>query len=149
MWKRPVKLHNGTEYKSFITFENNIRKLVRLIKDKGGKQVMMTFAWHIPKDYTREKFDSNILGYNNPTNYDKCPVELWGSVEYVRTGLAAHNDIIRRISEEEGVMMIDQANNLGNEVKYFGDVCHLSEEGTDYFISNIINYFISRNLLSK
>ena len=95
-WKSPKHIENGAQFSSCQTFEQNIRELIRLIKRDHGAPILMTFAWYIPDDYTETKFNQGKLCYNNPNNYDKCPVELWGSVDYAKEGLRRHNSIIRR-----------------------------------------------------
>lgn len=148
-WKSPKRVENGSQFSSYQTFEQNIRELVRLIKRDDGVPILMTFAWHIPDNYTETKFYQGRLGYNNPTNYDKCPVELWGSVDYVREGLMHLNSIIRNIAREEQVMLIDieGMDTFRNNPQNFGDVCHLSENGTETFIKIITDFFLSHNLL--
>ena len=131
------------------TFERNLITLIKAISKNGSIPILMTFAWNIPGNYTIESFKSNTLGYNNPTNYDKWPVELWGSPEYVREGLQRHNRIVRQIANINNVLLIDQEKPLGESLYWFGDVCHLSEEGTEKFINNISNFFIEHGLFHK
>ena len=148
-WKSPKRVENGSQFSSYQTFEQNIRELIRLIKRDDSTPLLMTFAWHIPDNYTETKFNQGKLGYNNPTNYDKCPVELWGSVDYVKEGLMRHNAIIKKIAREEQVMLIDieGMDTFRNNPQNFGDVCHLSEDGTEIFIKIITDFFQLYNLL--
>jgi len=44
------------------------------------------------------------------------------------------------------VFLIDQEKLLRKDLVWYGDVCHLSEEGTERFIDNIINFFIELGL---
>lgn len=67
----------------------------------------------------------------------------------MKEGLKHHNFIIREISEEEQVLLIDQEIKMRDEITNFGDVVHLSEEGTDFFIANITRVFLSENLFPK
>ena len=149
VWKRPNEVRHGAEYSSSRSFERNLRELVRLVRRDRGTPVLMTFSWHIPDDYTMERFVRNELNYNNPTKYDMWPVELWGSVDYVREGLTRHNAIIRKLANDENVLMIDQQELMGDNIYYFGDPCHFSEEGTALFIHNITEFFLSEELLTR
>ena len=144
---QPKILVNGTHYSSVDTFEHNIRETVRLIRYNGGSPILMTFAWYIPEDYTLNKFKKNMLDYNNPTSYDRCAVEMWGLVDYVKEGLSRHNSIIKKIAKEEKVLLIDQESRLCGHPEYFGDVVHLSEIGTDLFVKNIVQFFLKKNLM--
>jgi hypothetical protein len=123
-------------------FRRNLVTLIKAARENGSVPILMTFAWTIPDGYTQESFRSGSLGYNNPTSYDSWPVEFWGPPEYVRDGLQAHNKIIREISRTENVVLIDQEHMIGKDLYWFGDVCHLSEEGTDRFINNIVTFFV-------
>jgi lysophospholipase L1-like esterase len=128
-------------------FRQNLLTLIKAARENGSVPILMTFAWTIPDGYTRESFKSGSLGYNNPTAYDSWPVELWGPVGYVREGLQAYNKIVREISRTENVFLIDQEYLMGKDPYWFGDVCHLSEEGTDEFIKNIVTFFVERGLI--
>jgi hypothetical protein len=149
IWNPSQRLDNGSQFSSCQTFEQNIRELIRLIKSNNGFPILMTFAWYIPDDYTETKFYQGRLGYNNPTDYNRCQVEMWGSVDYVKEGLMRHNSIIRKIAREEQVMLIDieGTDTFQNNQQNFGDVCHFSEDGTKIFIKLITNFFLSQDLL--
>jgi hypothetical protein len=149
-WNKPKEYpKNGAQFASCETFGQNIRALIRLIKRDNGCPILMTFAWYIPDDYTFMKFRQGSLNYNNPENYDECSVEFWGKVDFVKEGLKRHNSIIRNIAREEQVMLIDieRMNAFSNNSENFGDVCHLSEDGTDVFVKTITDFFLSKDLL--
>jgi hypothetical protein len=147
LWSAPKPVDNGVQFRASQTFEQNIRELVRLIRNDGGTPILMTFGWYIPDNYTRARFLEGKLEYNNPTHYDECIVENWGPVSYVKEGLNRHNAIIQKISIEEHVLLLDQYRLLQNTSFYFGDFCHLSEEGTDVFIQHIVDFFLENQLL--
>jgi len=127
-------------------FGENLTDLINAIESHGSVPILMTFAWSIPTDYSRELFESNSLGYNNPTNYDRWPVELWGPVPYVSEGLKTYNRIIRELARKYNLFLIDQEKLMGKDLYYFGDVCHMSEPGTEKFIDNIVAFFSDHNL---
>ncbi len=130
----PRENSNAADFASLATFEQNMRQLVDIVVDKGGVPVLMTFAWHIPENYTLRKFRRYELGYNNPEHYDECPVELWGEPAFIREGMTRSNDIVRRIAREYQLPLIDLEQSLSADIENFGDVVHLSEIGTDRLI---------------
>jgi hypothetical protein len=128
-------------------FRHNLITLIRAIQQNGATPILMTFAWSVPDNYTLEAFQSSTMGYNNPTKYNLCPVELWGSLEYVRDGLQEHNKVVRQLANTSGVLLIDQERFIGKDPYWFGDVCHFSEEGTDRFIDHVVEFFVTNGLL--
>jgi GDSL-like Lipase/Acylhydrolase family len=129
-------------------FRGNLMTLINTVRANGSIPILMTFAWAIPDNYTIESFKSGSSGYNNPTKYDSWPVELWGPEEYVREGLRTHNRIVGQIATANNVLLIDQEKLIGKDLYWFGDLCHLSEEGTERFIDNIVNFFIDHGFIS-
>ena len=138
-------IENAMDFVSEKLFRRNISMLIKEIKQDGAVPILMTFAWNIPSHYNQTSFELGTVGYN-PTNYGRYPVELWGSVKFVREGLQKHNTIIREISKQYNVLLIDIENLMGNHLRWFEDVCHFSEEGTDEFIQNTTNFFLENNL---
>jgi hypothetical protein len=130
-------------------FKRNLITLIKAIRQNGSTPILMTFACSIPPNYTIESFKSKALGYNNPTNYDSCPVELWGPPGYVREGLQEHNRIVRQLAKDYDVLLIDQEKLMGKDLYWFGDVCHLSVKGTEKFIRNIAGFFIEQGLFQS
>ena len=142
------KNENEMEFISEQLFRRNITILVENILQDGGTPVLMTFAWSIPANYSQEAFIDNSLGYDNSDDYVNYPVELWGSVEYVREGLQRHNRILRQIAIEYDVLLLDQEKLMADNLEWFGDVCHFSEKGTGKFIDNVTNFLVQRRLLN-
>lgn len=141
------KNENSMNFLSEKLFRRNMKMLVKEIRKNNGTPVLMTFAWNVPEDYDNQLFRSGKVGYNNSDNYDRHPVELWGSVRYVKEGLRRHNNVLRHLSDRRDVEFIDQESLLGKDLVWFGDVCHLSDEGTAKFIDNIADYFVANNLI--
>jgi hypothetical protein len=148
-YRRPASYwvrENLANFASEQTFHQNIAVLINAIRQDGSTPILMTFAWSVPSHYSYEAFQSHTVGYNNPTDYDSWPVENWGSPEYVREGLRKHNNHLHQLARIYNVLLIDQERLMGKDLKWFGDVCHFSEEGTDRFIENISEFFIQKNL---
>jgi hypothetical protein len=122
-------------------FEQNLSILLDDVRAAGATPVLMSFAWQIPDSYSYDAFVAHRAGYNNPENYDSHPFELWGTVDYVKAGLQAHNAIVRRLNRAKSTVFVDQERLLGDSLSNFGDVVHLSEPGTARFIGNIADVF--------
>ncbi len=138
----PVRAPEGpSHFAALGTFERNLSSLIASIRQDGATPVLMTLAWNLPPNYSYEAFTANRVGYNNPTSYDRWPAELWGPPDFVRKGLASHNRVVRQLAERHRVPLLDQEHLMGIDLRWFGDVCHLSEEGTDRFIENIAGLF--------
>ncbi len=137
----PESASNRANFMAEESFEANLRSLVLSVRENDGKPVLMTFAWYIPEDYTLDRFLAGGVGYNNPTRYDYCPVELWGDVAYVNAGLERTNAIVRRIASELNVDLVEQYDHLGQNLENFGDPVHFSEIGTERFIGELTEYF--------
>lgn len=148
MWKGTVAdAHNGMNFKAEESFQENLRGIVRETRADGAVPVLMTFAWHLPANYDHHAFLSGQVGYNNPERYDPQPVSVWGTDDYVKEGLRRHNEVIRKISVEEKVSMVDQQKLLGEKIENFGDLCHPSEIGVDRFVANLADLFRREKLL--
>lgn len=146
----PPYQHNGANFASAKTFEQNLRFLIAAIKKSGATPVLMTFAWHIPEGYSKAKFENFRAGYNRNSldnNADLWPVEIWGDIDYVKTGLNKHNAIIKSLAQELSIPLIDQHSLLSNNIDNFGDICHFSNRGRQQFIQNIASH-LQRQLSS-
>ncbi len=147
LYKRPPTVLMGADYMAEPIFKDNLETLVDEIRASGGEPILMTFAWSIPPQYSLSSFQSGGVGYNNPDNYDSCPVEMWGTPAYVREGLDRHNAVTRKVAEQKKVRLIDQEELMGKSLEWFGDPVHLSEPGTQKFIQNTVDYFVAQKLL--
>ena len=140
------EIENANNYISEQLFKRNIMRLIEEIRQNDGVPVLMTYAWNIPDNYNQESFQSGNIGYE-PSDFRRYPIELWGSVRYVKEGLQRHNLVIREVAKRNNVLLIDQEKLMGKELRWFEDVCHFSEEGTDKFIQNIVGFFVEQSIL--
>ena len=134
---RPDWYQYGASIKSAKPFRRNILKLLSIAQAKHEPVLLMSFASHIPSDYSLERFRQGTLGYER-SPLAGTPVELWGRPEDVRKGLEIHNGILRELARSEDVLFIDQEALLGQEIKNFIDVCHFSPVGRQRLVHNII-----------
>jgi hypothetical protein len=149
IYKKPDREENDNSFQSIKTLEINTRLLIDKILKDGAIPVLMTMAWYIPENYSLQAFKNNKLNYNNPEGYDSHVVELWGSVQRVQKGMTDVNNTLRELSIEKNVPLIDQEILLGKNPRWFGDVIHLSNEGTDEFIQNIVNFFVKKQFINS
>ena len=124
---------NAASFASLDSYRNNLDNLVQAIRTTGAKPVLLTFAWHLPDQYSRQAFLDHALGYHNPEHYDERDVFNWGSPDYVREGLVQQNAIVREVAAKEQVSLLDMDAAMSHQPMWFGDVCHFSETGVDAF----------------
>ena len=144
---RPKTVMNGTGFRSAEALSQNLGSLIRKIRARRSMPILLTFSWLIPDGYSAQKFKDGELGYNNPERLVYTPVHVWGPPAYVEEGLERHNAQIRQLAEELDVYLIDADEKIPLDMKYFGDVCHLSEEGVERFIREVVEFFKANQLL--
>jgi len=121
----------------------NLSTLCDLARDRGDPLAVLTFAWHIPDDYTLQKFGDDELDYAH-RGRNRCAAELWGKAEYVARAMRLQNEAIRLLVEERlaGVpasppprlCLLDMDRELPHTGKNFIDPCHLTEAGSAAFV---------------
>lgn len=124
---------NAADFASLQSFTSNVEQIVAISNNIGAKPVLMTFAFHLPDNYSRQAFLDKQLDYSNPDNYDSRDVYNWGPPEYVRAGLTQQNAIIRKIAAEKNIALIDVDTQMSGQGRWFGDVCHFNDAGVDVF----------------
>ena len=132
----PERMAFGGEIKTRRPFEANLGRIVETAKERNELVVLMTFAYHLPATYTLERFEAGDLDYG----LHSCAVEIWGLPEHVRTGLDAHNRVIRDLGRRYGekVVLVDQERDMPRGGRYFNDICHLTQWGCGAFAANIV-----------
>ena len=80
---------------------------------------MMTYAYYIPPDYSRERFEKGQLDYARSTVVKGSPIEIWGLAVNVRKGMDVHNNVLREFAKTDGVFFVDQQALLGNHAENF------------------------------
>lgn len=72
-----------------------------------------------------------------------------GSPDYVQEGLSRYNAVTRKLAMELQVDLIDQDALFDAEPERkqerFGDVCHFSNAGVDFFVDNVAQYFVEHS----
>jgi lysophospholipase L1-like esterase len=125
----------GGSLRSVASFEDNLRQVVAIATGRRDPLMLMTFASHVPANYSREAFMQKTLDYR----LHRLPVELWGRREYVMAALAAHNDVVRRVAAEHPEMrFVDQARLMQGSARNFDDPFHLTIDGSVEFARHIV-----------
>ena len=115
-----------------------LEAILELADTSGTPILLMTFAYHVPKDYTFQRFVDGKLDYD-PLDYaTDLPIELWGIPENVVAGLRAHNEVIREVAASYNKVILVDQERLLREGPLFIDICHLSVEGRTRFLDNIM-----------
>lgn len=127
----------------------NHAALCDLAVERGDPLVLLTFAWHIPPDYTLQKFGDDQLDYAHKGK-NRCAAELWGKAEHVAHALRLQNEEIRALAadwrarggtsagvpagEIPRVQLLDMDDRLPHTGEMFIDPCHLTETGSAVFV---------------
>jgi hypothetical protein len=128
----------GKNVKTREAFGRNLEAILELADTSGTPILLMTFAYHVPKDYTFQRFVDGKLDYD-PLDYaTDLPIELWGIPENVVAGLRAHNEVIREVAASYNKVILVDQERLLREGPLFIDICHLSVEGRTRFLDNIM-----------
>src|SRR5262249_36773406 len=107
-------------------------------KRKDERVVLMTFAYHIPPNYSLAALQAGQLNY-----WPKgggAAVEIWGKPEHVVAALEQQNSVMREIAAQNpDAVFIDQQRHMPCTGNHFVDCCHFTEEGCTLFARNILN----------
>src|SRR5262249_2220839 len=132
--------HYGGDIRTRQAFHDNLEEIVTTAKTKGERVMLMTFAYHVPPDYSLEAFRNKALDYDAHI----CPVELWGKREYVIKGMDEHNQAIREIvARHPEVIFVDQQARMPKSRTTFDDCCHLTYAGRTLFVDHILEALLA------
>lgn len=132
-------LQYGATIKTATPFKANVTKIIDLAASRGQPVLLMTFAYYLPPNYTRENFRQKLLDYGS----HRSPLEIWGKPEHVVAGLAAHNLVIRQLADShQGLYFVDQEKLMPKNGKIFNDICHFTQKGSEAFVSNMGNLIV-------
>lgn len=126
-------LQYGFDVKTASVLYSNYDKLISKALDNDQHVITPKFIYYIPQDYTFEGFENKKLDYDLHSN----PVELWGNVQTVSTGIDAHNREIERIASKydknSNYQYIDVETRIAKNKHNFDDICHLTDQGSQLF----------------
>jgi len=128
-------LAHGAHIKTADPFYRNYRAIVELAAQHNTPVIMPTFSYHVPADYSIERFEQKQLDYD----LHKCAIELWGKPEHVAQGITTHNEVIRSTWENNPetphVRVVSMHDSLPQNGRFFDDICHLTPTGAHAFVS--------------
>jgi len=132
----------GESIKTERPFRDNLEAIVATAQSHRQPVVLMSFAVHLPADYTREKFTNGELDYG-PGGY-KLTAEAWGEAANVSSAVDVHNAVVRDLAASyDNVVFVDQEHLLAKDGVRFSDPCHLTETGQAEFVGNLIPAIVS------
>jgi hypothetical protein len=130
---RPDWLVYGRQVKTERSFRMNLERILERAKERDEPVLLMTFATHVPPDYTHGRFIRKELDYG----WHSLPIELWGVPAQVQDAVRRHNAVVEQLAGEHGTLFVDQDHLIPKTRTYFNDVCHLTPRGGREFVSNI------------
>jgi hypothetical protein len=133
---RPDWIQYGHDVRTAASLEDNMTAILDLARRRGDPVMLMTFAIHVPANYSRAAFDQHALDYR----LHRLPLEVWGRPDNVVAAVAAHNAVIRRLAAHRpGVVFVDQEALMEKSARMFDDPCHLTIEGSVSFADHIMD----------
>jgi len=139
----PESLDLGRTIKTGPAFRANLEGVVHGAKDSAQPVLMMTFAYHVPGNYSRTQFEAGRLDYG-PGKH-QLPIELWGRPDNVARTIDVHNGIVDELaSKNDHVVLVDQHSLMPKDGEHFSDPCHLTEAGVTRFVENMLPAIVDR-----
>jgi hypothetical protein len=121
--------------RSAPSFRRNLAAILEMAARRGDRVLLMTFAIHVPENYSAEAFKAKRLDYG----LHLSPLEIWGVKEHVLATVAVDNEIVRSLAaQHDGVLFVDQAKLMSAEPRYFNDPCHFTLAGSSKFVENLL-----------
>ncbi len=139
-------VHFGQQSRSAVAFEGNLSAILNRASRRGDRVLLMTFAIHVPEDYSLEAFKNKRLDYF----LHFFPIEIWGDREHVLATVVSHNEIVRRLANQhEDVMLVDQASLMEGSGHYFNDPCHFTPSGASQFVGHLLAALLRSDWLGR
>lgn len=128
-------LDDGCEVKTAGAFRRHYEGVLEVAKQRGEPVLLMTFAFFLPESYAKGDFESRKLDYT----VHAYPVELWGKPECVVKVLIAHEEVVASLAASHpDIHFVDQRARIPGESLYYNDICHLTHEGCERFVENML-----------
>ena len=113
---RPNWTQYGADPRSVASLTENLEAILNLAAGRRDRVVLMTFAVHVPQDYSLEAFQGKRLDY---VLYRK-PIEDWGRPQDVLKAVTAQNEVVRRLAARHpGALLVDQAALMDGTPRFF------------------------------
>lgn len=125
----------GREIKTARTVAGNLAGIARLAAERHDPLLLATYAWYIPADYTRERFESQMLDYSYRADGRSCGAEMWGRPDLIGPVIDAQNTAIRElVADDARLGLVDLERAIAKAKVNFVDPCHLTAEGSRAFV---------------
>jgi len=132
---RPEFVSYGKDIRTPPAFEANMEAIAAIARERGDRLLLLTYAYHIPADYTEEAFLAGKLDYGG----GRMSVEGWGEPANVVKTIDLHNAATRRVAARHPeVLFRDQAALMPRKGTYFNDPCHFTKAGCERFVENVL-----------
>ena len=127
----------GNDVKTESAFRKNCEAVLKQALEHRQQIVLMTFAYHLPAEYTRERYFADEFDYGK--GHYRMAVESWGPPDGVRRAIDTHNRVITELAAAyPDVIFVDQYRLLSADSENFSDVCHLTDRGIERFVANLL-----------
>ncbi len=124
----------GSSIKTQIAFASNLNSIASIAKKRGDDLIFSTYAYHLPENYSKEKFLANKLDYDKHS----LPVEVWGEPTNIKKNIDIHNEIFRSVAKSHDIPCIEMQNFIKANAINFDDICHLTSDGSRNFAKAVI-----------
>lgn len=137
------------------SFEQHMRILIHIAKSGGAKVILSTFATlHDPNLDYDDKDDLERLSAFQINNISGLLHFTPGlTLTAIFDGFLKFNDVIRKLAVEESFTLVDNANLIPHEDRYFVDRVHFSEAGAELmarnFYQGIVDVLKTSRLISN
>jgi hypothetical protein len=126
---------HGADVRTPPSFRANLGRIAELARERGDRLVLMTYAYHIPANYSEAAFRERALDYGTHSS----PVSLWGTPANVAQAIDLHNEAVRDLAARTpGAVFVDQKELMPVGKDYFNDCCHLTQLGSRRFVGHIM-----------
>jgi lysophospholipase L1-like esterase len=138
------KLYSG-RIKTANAFRHNLEPIVQAAENRHCPIVLMSFAYHLPANYSDDAFRAKRLDYG-PSPFG-TEISLWGTPDGVRAAMDTHNRVIREVAgRHKNVIFVDQKGTLPADGRHFIDPCHLTEQGNELFVRHVMDALRARGV---
>jgi len=129
---RPEWLVYGSNLKSVMSYEANVKEIVAKAQVKHAQFLYLTFAYYLPANYTLQKFHDKTLDYSFCDHSRET--EIWGLSQNVSRFIDTVNVGSKTwLSPSAHVKRVDLNAKFPKDGSYFADVCHFSPKGIRRF----------------
>ena len=138
----------GERIKTANAFRQNLEPIVQAAGDRHCPVVLMSFAYHIPPNYSDAAFRARRLDYE--PNALACEISLWGTPVGVKAAMDAHNRVIQEVAgRHANVIFVDQKGTMPADGRHFIDPCHLTVRGIELFVRHVMDALRTKGQLKR